>query len=80
MKTWLRAFNSMEIHQSFKVRTGIKQGFVLAPTLFAIYFAALLWHAFDGNKIWNLPQNQIRWISFQFEKMEIEMTDDWSVD
>ena len=34
--------------ESLKVRSGVKQGFVLAPTLFAIYFAALLQHAFDG--------------------------------
>ena len=36
--------------ESFKVRNGFKQGCVLAPTFFAIYFAALLQHAFDGNK------------------------------
>ena len=36
--------------ESFKVRSGVKQGFVLAPTLFAIYFAAVLQHAFDGSE------------------------------
>ena len=44
------AFNSIEIHQSFKVRSGVKQGCVLALTLFAIYFAVLLQHAFDGKE------------------------------
>ena len=36
--------------QSFKVRNGVKQGCALAPTLFAIHFAALLQHAFGGNE------------------------------
>ena len=36
--------------ESFKARSGVKQGCVLAPTLFAINFAALLQHAFDGNE------------------------------
>ena len=30
------------------VRSGVKQGFVLVPTLFAIYFVALLQHALNG--------------------------------
>ena len=38
------------ISESFKVRSGVKQGCVLAPTLFAIHFAALLQHAFDRNE------------------------------
>ena len=36
--------------ESFKVRSGVKHGWVLAPTLFAIYFAALFQHAFDGKE------------------------------
>ena len=36
--------------EPFKVRSGVKQGCVLAPTLFAIFFAALLQHAFGGNE------------------------------
>ena len=35
--------------RSFHVRTGVKQGCVLAPTLFGIYFAALLRHAFEHS-------------------------------
>ena len=35
---------------SFKVRSGVKQGCVLASTLFSICFAALLQHAFGGNE------------------------------
>ena len=31
-------------------KSGVKQGFVLAPTLFAVYFAALLQHALVGNE------------------------------
>ena len=46
----MRTFNSMEIHQSFKAKGGVTQGCVLAPTLFAIYFATLLQHALDGNE------------------------------
>ena len=40
----MRAFNSMEKHQSFKVRSGGKQGCVLATQ------SLCLQHAFDGNK------------------------------
>lgn len=32
------------------MRSGVKQGCVLAPTLFGIYFASLLHCAFDENK------------------------------
>ena len=35
---------------SFKARNRVKHGCVLAPTLFAIYFAALLQHAFVVNE------------------------------
>ena len=63
--------------ESFKARSGVKQGCVLAPTLFAIYFAALLQYAFDAFK---MTQKQIRWISFQSEKTEVETTDTWHVD
>ena len=31
----------------FDIRGGVKQGCVLAPTLFGIFFALLLRHAFD---------------------------------
>ena len=35
---------------SFSVNSGVKQGCVLAPTLFGIYFAALLRHAFQDTQ------------------------------
>uniref|UniRef100_A0A0B7BRI9 Reverse transcriptase domain-containing protein n=1 Tax=Arion vulgaris TaxID=1028688 RepID=A0A0B7BRI9_9EUPU len=37
---------------SFEVKSGVKQGCVLVPTLFGIFFAVLLYHAFgdaDGD-------------------------------
>ena len=36
--------------ESLKVRSSIKQGCIVASTLFAIYFAAPIQHAFDGNE------------------------------
>ena len=36
--------------ESFRARSGIKQGCVLAPTLFVIYFVARLQHAFEENE------------------------------
>ena len=33
--------------EPFEIRSGVKQGCVLAPTLFGIFFALLLKHAFD---------------------------------
>ena len=37
------------LSESFPVNTGVKQGCVLAPTLFGIYLAALLHHAFKSS-------------------------------
>ena len=36
--------------EPFNISSGIKQGCVLAPTLFGIFFASLLKHAFDTSK------------------------------
>ena len=33
--------------EPFEIRSGVKQGYVLAPTLFGIFFGLLLKHAFD---------------------------------
>ena len=38
------------ISDRFDVKSGVKQGCVLAPTLFGIYFAALLHHAFKDSQ------------------------------
>ena len=35
---------------SFPIKNGVKQGCVLAPTLFGIFFSLLLLHAFDGSE------------------------------
>ena len=35
--------------ERFEIKSGVKQGCVLAPTLFGIYFAALLHHAFENT-------------------------------
>ena len=37
---------SLSFSEPFDIRNGVKQGCVLAPTLFGIFFAALLKHAF----------------------------------
>lgn len=36
--------------KSFPVNTGVKQGWVLAPTLFGIFFSVLLYHAFGNHE------------------------------
>ena len=49
----------------FDIRSGVKQGCVLAQTLFEIFFPLLfrqcLWHSIR----WNLSADQIRWQAFQ---------------
>ena len=35
------------LSESFEIRSGVKQGCVLVPTLFGIFFGLLLKHAFD---------------------------------
>ena len=45
----------------FNILSGVKQGFVLAPTLFGSFFATLLKHAFGkSTEGIYLPPNQIR--------------------
>ena len=38
------------VSEPFDIRSGVKQGCVLAPTLFGIFFAVLLRHAFGTAK------------------------------
>ena len=38
-----------EESKAFPVNNGVKQGCVLAPVLFNIYFSYLIRHAFEGN-------------------------------
>ena len=40
-------FNNGSSSEQFKIRSGVKQGCVLAPTVFGIFFALLLKRAFD---------------------------------
>ena len=35
---------------AFSIKSGVKQGCVLAPTLFGIFFALLLKHAFKSSR------------------------------
>ena len=62
--------------ESFKVRSGIKQGCILAPTLFAIYFAALLQHAFDGNEDGIYFKTRFDGSLFNPKKLTVERTRD----
>ena len=64
------AFKSMEIHQSLKVMSEVKQSCVLAPTLFAIYFAALLQHAFDRNEDGIYLRNRIDKSLFNLKRLK----------
>ena len=45
------------LSKPFDMHSGVKQGCVLTPTLFGIFFALLLRHTLQGN----LPADQIRW-------------------
>ena len=47
----------------FNIFSGVKQGCVLAPTLFGIFFATLLKICFWKIHRRHLPPNQIRWES-----------------
>ena len=49
-----RVFLDGKLSEWFKVDNGTKQGCVLAPLLFAIYFAVMLQHAF-ANSIFGVP-------------------------
>ena len=37
------------VSDSLKIKSGVKQGFVLVPTLFGIFFSVLLKHAFGSS-------------------------------
>ena len=37
------------VSDSFEIKSGVKQGCVLAPTLFGIFFSILLKHAFNSS-------------------------------
>lgn len=43
------SFNG-EISRPFEIRSGVKQGCVLAPTLFGVFFSLLLHHAFRSSR------------------------------
>ncbi|XP_069166804.1 uncharacterized protein [Procambarus clarkii] len=48
---------------AFDIRSGVKQGCVLAPTLFGIFFAVLLQHAFgsatEGIYLWTRSEGKL---------------------
>ena len=56
--------------ESFKVRSFVKQGCVLAPTLFAIQFAALLQHTFDGNEDGIYPRTRVDGSVFNLKRLK----------
>ena len=51
-----RIIHGGKVSQSFSVKNGTKQGCVLAPLLFALYFAVMLTHAFK-DKCFGVPVN-----------------------
>ena len=53
------------LSEPFDMHSRVKQGCVLTPTLFGIFFALLLRHAFGTSQEGNLPADQIRWWSLQ---------------
>ena len=48
---WRPMFSSMVITQNFSIRCGVKQGCVMAPCRFNIYFSSLLHHAFSNSTL-----------------------------
>ena len=60
-------FNS-SCSKPFDIRSGVKQGCVLAPKLFGIFFALLLRYAF-GTASEQLSADQIRWQLFNLGRL-----------
>lgn len=51
MAWWARVIENGDLSEPFPVRNGVKQGHVLAPTLFSILFAAMLLYGLDSLQI-----------------------------
>ena len=88
----MRTFSSIgNASESFKVRSGVTQGCVLAPTHFAIYFAVLLHNAFvenddgiylrtrfDGSHF-NLKRRKSKRLTTEVLSRELLLTDDTAI-
>ena len=53
------------ILEKFGIKNGVKQGCVLAPILFSIYFATLLHHSLEGKHWRHLHSDKNGWLSVQ---------------
>ena len=54
-----------ELSDQFPINNSVKQGCVLAPTLFGLFFAAVLQDATSEWKAEGLPTNVDRWQTLQ---------------
>ena len=63
-----------ETSDPFAIRSGVKQGCVLAPTPLGMFFFLLLSYAFSQSNKWCVPSHQKRWKPYTSDKRDAALT------
>ena len=58
----------------FAIRSGVKQGCVLAPTPLGMFFFLLLSYAFSQSNKWCVPSHKKRWKPYTSDKRDAALT------